>query len=331
MTKKLILCIVILSLAGCGGHKKYYDRKKITLQKSFFAGPLPEGPLTVFIHGTKQSLLSRMVHKLDYPLGIVSSSLTTTNSVLARIARSLNKADQKEYPRDNFYFYGWPGKMNFPARFKAAERLYGVIKDHTGPLTIIAHSHGCNVALYLATLAAEDPMSKFSVDRLILLAPPVQEVTKHLVHSPIFKEVYSFYSTADLFQIGDPQGIYWESYQCIEPGTRVPIFSQRTYKPAPNLIQVRLLLDWQSPGHIHFMLSRFLTKLPLLVRMTKEASIAGGYERCGNCYIINIPLFNQPVHFVEPCQLKRRYVPRSSYYKDRKKFVGKTKVSSQDC
>ena len=328
MTKRVLLCSIILSLlTGCGGHKKYYDRKKITLQKSFFAGPLRDGPLTVFIHGTKQSLLSRMVHKLDYPLGIVSSSITTTNSVLAGIARSLNIADPLEYPRDSFYFYGWPGKMNFPARFKAAERLYGVIKDHKGPLTVIAHSHGCNVALNLATLAAEDPQSTFSVDRLILLAPPVQEVTKPLVHSPVFKEVYNFYSTADLFQIGDPQGIYWESYHCTEPGTKVPLFSSRTYKPAPNLMQARILLDWQSPGHIHFMLSRFLTKLPLLMRMTKDASAAGGYERCRNCYIINLPLFNQPVHFVEPCQLKGRYVPRSSYYKDRRKFAKSAKIS----
>ena len=321
MIKKslVVVSILILGLIPSCKYSQYYHQRKQYLKKVFFAGPIPDGRVTIFIHGTKESIISKVVHKLDYPYGLVAANTVEANSVLSRIPIHLHEACPEEYNFNNFFFYGWHGKLNFRSRYKAAERLYNIIKEHKGPLTVITHSHGCGVALYLAMCAEEDNNQDFCIDRLIFLAPPVQVATKHYVHAPIFKEVYSFYSSADLMQISDPQGIYWESYAYTSEDTRVPFFSTRTFDPAPNIMQVRILADRQSPGHLLFMLGRFIKRLPCMLSMIQEKANNGGYEKSRNFYIINIPLCNLPLEFLTVCDLKGKYVPRSNYYKARRR------------
>jgi hypothetical protein len=313
----LILCSLLLTIPSCTLRNTYYDKRKLYLRKVFIAGPVPDGTATIFIHGTKESIISKLVHKLDYPYGVVQASTVQANSVLARIGQTLSKVCPEQFALDTFYFYGWHGRLTFPSRTHAAERLYNVIKNHKGHLTIMAHSHGCNVALYLAALAEKEQNSSFKVDRLILLAAPVQIITKHLVHSPIFKEVYTFYSTADFMQIGDPQGLYWESYAYSTADTKIPFLSSRTFDPAPHIKQTRVLLDRHSPGHLGMMLSRFIQHIPSLLRMISDRSENGGYESCRNFYTINIPPCGFPPAFISNSELKGAYIPRSSYYKAR--------------
>lgn len=298
--------------------KKGFYRRKEFLKKTFFADPVADGPATIFVHGTKTSLISRLVHQSDYPHGLVRTKNIQTNSVMTRIGYILSEADPIDFPLDNFYSYTWPGKLTFDARLKAAERLYNVLRNHKGPLTIITHSHGCNVALNLAYWAQHYQDTSFCVDRLILLAPPVQEVTKPYAHSPIFKRVYTFYSTADVMQVGDPQALYWESYAYTKPCTNIPLLSKRTFDPAPHIAQTRILLDWQSPGHLVFLLKRFIKKIPALLKVVNEAVDSAGYARTRNQFIVNIPLFDLPPCVLEPTALRKGYVPRSSYHKTRR-------------
>ncbi len=313
----LTVCIITLLIPSCK-QSNYYNKRKLYQRKVFLAGPVPDGRATIFIHGTKESIISKLVHKLDYPYGVVQASTINVSSVLSRIAHTLAIACPEEFALDTFYFYGWHGRLNFPSRTHAAERLYNVIKNHKGHLTIMAHSHGCSVALYLASLAEQDQNSSFKVDRLIMLAPPVQIVTKHLIHAPIFKEVYTFYSTSDFLQIGDPQGLYWESYAYSPADTKIPFLSARTFDPAPNIMQTRVLQDRQSPGHLGIMLSRFIKNIPCLVQMIYERALHGGYETCRNLYTINIPPCGLPPEFIHDRELKGKYIPRSSYYKTKR-------------
>ena len=313
-----LICCIIISLIPSCKYSNYYKQRKLYLRKVFFAGPINEERATIFIHGTKESLISKIIHKIDYPYGVVQASTIQTNSVLARIAHTLSNACPEEFTLDNFYFYGWHGKLTFPSRTNAAKRLYNIIKDYKGHLTIMTHSHGCSVALYLAHLAEKDQNSSFKVDRLILLAPPVQVVTKHLIHAPTFKEVYTFYSTADFLQVGDPQGLYWESYAYTPADTKIPFLSARTFDPAPNIVQTRVMLDRQSPGHLGIMLSRFIKHIPRLIQMVHEKATHGGYELCRNFYTINIPPCGLPPEFMSTNDLKGTYVPRSSYYRTKR-------------
>lgn len=312
----LFLLCILSTIPGCSTQfMKHYDRQRATLKKQFVSAPLPEGPVTIFVHGSKSSFTSKIIHRLDFTQGLISTSLNTTDSVLAKIAITLCIVSPEEFPKDRFFFYTWPGTISFPSRLEAAEKLYNVIKHHKGPITMITHSHGCNVALNLAYWAEVHHNETFKIERLILIAPPVQEVTKNLALENYFKEIYTFYSTADTLQIGDPQALYWESYGWTAPTTKIPFFSKRTFDPAPHIIQTRVLQDWQSPNHLQLMLTRFIRKLPVLLKLVKIASTTQDYECTKNMFIANIPPLEFPPHLVSECELKNHYVPRGNYYK----------------
>ena len=322
--------LIILCLTSCLPKRNSLYRRKENLRKVFYASPLQEGPVTIFVHGTKTSLISRLVHQTDYPIGIHAAKDIQTKSVMTRISYQLHQADPCDFPLDSFYYYTWPGKLTFDSRLRAAEQLYSVIRFHKGPITLITHSHGCNVVLNLAYCAQKNHDTSFAIDRLILLAPPVQEVTKPYVHSPIFKRVYTFYSSADLMQVGDPQALYWESYAFTQPYTHIPLLSRRTFDPAPHIIQTRILLDWQSPGHLNFLLKRFISRMPELIKLVTAAQENNGYECSRNQFIVNIPPLKAPIHLVAPDEIKGRYIPRSTYHKTRRLLRSASK-SDKSC
>lgn len=314
----LFLLGLLSTIPGCSTQfMKHYDRQRASLKKQFVSAALPEGPVTVFVHGSKSSFTSKIIHRLDYAHGLISTTLNTTDSVLANIAITLCTVSPEEFPRERFFFYSWPGTISFPSRLQAAEKLYTVIKHHKGPITIITHSHGCNVALNLAYWAEVHHDTRFKVDRLILIAPPVQEVTKNLALEDYFKEIYTFYSTADTMQVADPQALYWESHGWTAPTTNIPFFSKRTFDPAPHIIQTRVLQDWQSPSHLQLMLTRFIKKLPVLLKLVKMTASAENYECTKNEFIVNIPPLDFPPHLVTQSELKNHYTPRGNYYKYR--------------
>ncbi|MBA3751719.1 hypothetical protein H0X06_02895 [Candidatus Dependentiae bacterium] len=283
-------------------------RNQLHINRSFFSGPLKEGAVTVIIHGTKSSFFSRTVSNLEYPHGINPFNLIRTRSILSTIAHTLHTSCPKDFPLDSFYFYSWEGHLTFESRFQAAKKLYPILRSHTGPLTIITHSHGANVALYLAHFAHLDNNKDFAIDRLILLAPPIQEVTKPYACSNVFKEIYNLYSSADFMQIADMQGLYPESYKYTAPTTKIPLFSERIFPPAPHILQARILLDGQSPSHLHFLLTQFIKQLPLLLDLTKQAA---RFSCTKNFCILNIPRGNQAPHYVHESELKKNYIPRS--------------------
>ena len=179
---------------------------------------------------------------------------------------------------------------------------------HEGPKTLIAHSHGCNVALYLAELAKSGEFKDLVIDRLILLACPVQLATAHLVGSPIFKRVFSFYSTADLGQIIDPQGLYNETKKISKDSKKPPLFSQRLFDDSPNLVQARILMNRQSPGHMSF------SNTTLFEQNACHSCITGrgGVQKGEHHFIVNIPPAPEAPHLIEKFEMAHSYVPRTT-------------------
>lgn len=223
---------------------------------------LNAGPITIFIHGTVFPTISRFMGHHEERRGLYHYTANPKRLTgRQRLGRILYTADAEAFPLKNFYKYYWSGDLSLQARKQAAEELFKLLKDHQGPCTIIAHSHGCNVALHLAEYAQN---SSLRIDRLILLAPPVQEVTRPLVHAPIFKRVYSCYSAGDLVQIADPQGIQKSMRQGNE---KLPLFSRRTYQKGPNLTQAQITFDTRSPGHRDFILVPFFSQLPAILKL----------------------------------------------------------------
>lgn len=249
-------------------------------------------PTVIFIHGTLFPFITKLVHKVECPPGIHSARTLKNQNALKYLSTWLYEAAEKEFPLDSFYFYGWPGTLSFKDRLEAAEELYNFLRTCKTPVTIIGHSHGCNVALYLAKIAEKHSDISLSIDKLILLACPVQEVTASYINASVFKQIYHFYSADDFAQVCDPQGLYSDAHKQI-PGS-IPFFSQRTFKPAPHLIQVQVLLNKQSPGHNDFILKEeFLKKLPALVSLVhKEASRKSALEK-GAHFVLDIAPYNE--------------------------------------
>lgn len=221
-----------------------------------------EKKITIFIHGTLFAL-TPLIHWLDCPFGLNLATNQTSKYFIGKIPFILNKMDNNEFPLETFYLYGWSGKLNIDKRLQAAKELYNKIKKLKGKITIIGHSHGCNVAINLAAIALEEGDKEFKIDRLILIAPPVQKIYSFLLSSEIFKKIYSFYSTSDFIQILDPQKKYFHTRKLNIP---IPFFSERIFDPQPNLIQSKIVINKRGPSHLDLMLERFLKHLPRILK-----------------------------------------------------------------
>ena len=223
-------------------------------------------PVTIFVHGTLFPLIDVVIHTFDVPLGLTPALVQGNKFYMGKIPFILHQSCPEQFPLETFYLFGWSGKLCFRARKNAAHDLYSTIKKFVGhPITLIAHSHGGNVVLNLPAVAYEQGDTLFSIDRLILLANPVQVVTSQFAASPVFKQVFSFYSRGDRTQTMDPQGLYrqWGKAASMQ---RL-VFSQRTFIPSPNLIQIGTVIHKKRPGHLDFIAPRFLKHLPFMLTL----------------------------------------------------------------
>ena len=262
---------------------------------------LKEGAITIFVHGTTIPVISRMIGLTDHAHGMYPISNCTSR--YRSVGTRLHKADAEQFCIDTFYMFGWSGLLSSKEREKAAHALYQEIATHKGPITLICHSHGSNVVLHLAAIAEKMGNKDFGIDRVILLAPPVQQTTAHLVASPCFKKVISCYSTGDLVQVLDPQGLSTPSISLSSSRTSghkrsAPFFSKRTFNPSSNLKQVQILLHMDNPGHRSFLQTPFLSRLPAILKLLDEE-----HEKKINDYILNIPPGKEKPIQVQPIQV----------------------------
>lgn len=148
------------------------------------------------------------------PLGLHNLLMVDQDLHVSAIARALHETDPYLCNQEHIYLFGWTGNFSPEARTSAGLHLYEELKKLTElyikqyglcpPIVIVTHSHGGNVALESA--AAQD--NSFRIEKLILLACPVQEKTKLYTQSSLFKSIYSIHSDKDYFQILDMQGLH---------------------------------------------------------------------------------------------------------------------------
>lgn len=260
-----------------------------------------EKPVIVFIHGTLPRPVAWLVHKVDCPLGLTNAQAWGESFVLGKIPYILHRADPKIFDVKSFYLFGWSGKLCFEERKEAAHNLYHYLKQFKNrEIILIAHSHGCNVALNLAGIARKHNDNNLCISKLILLAGPVQAVTSEFVNWPLFKRVYSLYSSADLLQVMDPQAMYdkTKKYNNRFQKNNSNFFSCRTFKPSSNLVQARIFLNGSSPSHTVFVHDRFLKRLPDIITFLDTLSPNHGQ------YMINVPYAAQP-HIITRQELTR--------------------------
>lgn len=209
------------------------------------------------------------------------------------LADILCRKDPVRFSIDQFYFYGWSGKLSRNERKLEAEKLFDKIRTLRKPLRIITYSHGGNIALQLATIAHERKIDDFEIDELILLACPVQKITRNLTDSAVFKTIFSIHSHKDMFQVIDPQGLheladlykdaglqkifmYLQKMECF--------FSERHFLPAKNIHQIHVKINQKDLWHIEFILPTFFSHIPEILDCLEQRF----YIQNGNEILINI-------------------------------------------
>jgi hypothetical protein len=280
-------------LSGCLHKKKNYLEKKLFVPQSKCAqktvddcstacppatvtNPAVEQPMiTVWIHGTKETMRIlkhiRPVTRFFYTPYNVNPIETLDCSMHHRlIGENLIEGDPFDFPRGHVYLFGWTGRLSFESRENAACELrqgldelikkYQTEYGYTPKIRLITHSHGGNVALNLAAIK-DNFSTELSIEQLIMLACPVQDKTECLVKDPMFKHVYSLYSTKDFLQIADAQGAYLSQKHKTKT-----LLSRRRFDPAPNLVQVKIKINRRPISHIEFMLSRFVRLIPCIIK-----------------------------------------------------------------
>jgi len=224
--------------------------------------------ITVWVHGTSSfQWFKKLFFKNFFSVlpGIYVACKLADKVHFRKIAETLASADPVNFPLKNIYVFYWSGALSPDARKKAGEDLYKALKkvvdeyraDHNGitpRINIITHSHGANVALNM-----EKEEDGPAVNRLIMLAAPVQEITAaHCKDTALFEEVFSLYSSADIIQIMDPQGLY-------KHDGKVPLFSQRRFPHQENVLQAQIKMNGYSPKHVDFILLPFVVLIPSVV------------------------------------------------------------------
>lgn len=276
-----IMSISALILIPACAHKtqKFADNdatRRVTLptprtpeKTSVKTNTAPEG-ITLWLHGTK-FLLPIDTHMHACPPGLHKVTDLPGKFRIRTLITDLSSQDPINFPLETFYSFGWSGDLDFKARELEAREIYAAIDSlvknfettyhRTPKITIITHSHGGNVALNLAKV--KDPRDTWRINKLILLACPVQEQTKQFAGDPLFEKVYSLYSRIDSIQVLDPQGFYKKPHKGAE---KAPLFSQRRFPASANLSQAQLRINGLGVLHLGFITRGFMNKLPSIIR-----------------------------------------------------------------
>jgi hypothetical protein len=264
--------------------------------------------VVIFVHGTLPTFFGPAIRWADIPQGLNSTCTLKDRLVLSRIPHVLARAyayHGEDISYDSFYMYGWNGNLCFHCREEAGKLLYEIIKDYTGEIILIGHSHGGNVALEAIKAAMDDNNHNLNIT-LVLLAVPIQKITEEYANAPIVKKAFSFYSISDRVQVLDPQGAY-QRCRKIYKGEKIPFFSERFLPCYDNLIQSRIIFHDRNLSHLGFMMPYFLRTLPEVLEVLERDASFG--ER-----VVTRILRNGCAEVIEEvwngCLRKKRWLPR---------------------
>jgi len=273
----LYLFSSIFTITGCvhktkqeNSSKKIIETEQLKTTKAKDEIRKEEDVITIWVHGTRSSdfVHNYVLKKLLYrKVGLHSAKSYDKTYNRRKIAQQLSDQNTMRFVFENFYYFGWSGKLNHKKRRTAATKLHKAISElikkykikHSiePKIRLITHSHGGNVALCLAKINAKT-IDSIKIHELILLACPVQKKTAKLTKNEMFENIYSLYSGIDILQIIDPQGL--KMLQKYKP--RKPFFSQRKFEPQKNLSQVKIKVNGRGILHLEFLLSKFISSLP---------------------------------------------------------------------
>ncbi len=268
----LLMHIALLCLSGCLPNRHRLNIKKVSLVDQHCLSAAPGRTITIWIHGT-QLFKGPMQEMLSQGKPTLKSyyELSPKNRLLT-IADTLIVFHPGLFKQEDFYFFGWSGRLSFQDREEAAYILRCELHNLVGSYTrkygtrprirVICHSHGGNVLLKCTDFCISEP--PFEIDEAVLLACPVQENTQHCIHYPGFKKIVSLYSKLDLIQIIDPQGLYRIPFKSKK------LFSGRYFPHNNRLYQAKIQINGRAITHREFNKPKFLKSLGVVLEACYE-------------------------------------------------------------
>lgn len=273
ISSSFIWLIPLLLLSACS-HKAPVIVKKIDIsQKALSHIPLMDTPspspppITIWIYGTLLVKKSYFFDCFNGKMGLKKAQeFVGKPKRPGYIAQAISQQDPQRFPLDTFYFFGWSGKLCNHERLHAAEVLYTelqtLIEEYiqyygTYPvITIMCHSHGGNIALYLAYINHIKSCNNHPlfIDSLVLLACPVQRCTLPFIYDSIFGSLYALYSSLDVIQVLAPQHPYYRP------------FSSKRFPPLKRLLQAKIMLNNHAIFHTSFSKKPFVTAIPSILQ-----------------------------------------------------------------
>jgi hypothetical protein len=293
---QLFLFISLFCIPGCI-HRRHVAKQKLYVNKSTLpttnnTTTITPPTITIWVHGTLVFYIPTYHQIFGGKTCLLPASTLPENHHFRIIADTISKHDPKHFPIEEFYIFGWSGKLQNQEREDAAQKLYQDLvilrekyqkKYGVEPtIRIIAHSHGGNVALNMARLHPPLILSlskdegqalphPLHIKSLILLACPVQEKTMHLISTPIFNRVYSLYSSFDIVQILAPQFRRLRTAHEYNPKGRkyhykiIP-FSARLFPIYSHLTQAKIKINDYPISHTRFSSKEFVSLLPTILQ-----------------------------------------------------------------
>jgi hypothetical protein len=277
---QFFLFVALIILPGCV-HKRQIDRQKLHIDIPLTKNILPLSnnppPITIWVHGTVIFCKPIYHHIFDNNSCLMPVASLPQNHHFRLLASAMAEHDPEHFPLEEFYIFGWSGKLQNQERKDAAHKLFSEIvslqkryKEKYGCepiIRIIAHSHGGNVVLNMAKI--KTALELFRIKSLILLACPVQEKTMHLISTPMFQRVYSLYSSLDIIQIIAPQFKRICATDCINSKHkhryRIPPFSSRVFPIYSHLTQTKIKINDFPISHTRFSTKEFTSILPIIL------------------------------------------------------------------
>lgn len=260
----------------------------------FFApASLPPKPPAniVFVHGTHRTgnalsfNYSPLKPYLSHPAGLYKFSDCDDNFCFKWVMKQLIEKSNGLFNPEYCHIFCWSGQLSHKARIEAAQNLHNELiklyrKNPDIPLIIFTHSHGGNVVLNLAGINEEKP---YSIDSLVLLACPVQEKTKSYIFDDLFKEIFSIYSSWDMIQVLDPQGIYYYKEKLYsyftnqnQPTEPTPSFFSERLFPQESKVKHICLKRMRPISHLEFLLPTCTSKYPEILYTTINHDFTSG-------------------------------------------------------
>lgn len=244
--------------------------------------------VTVYVHGTLFHLRNifakiPVAAELTYvPDGLTLVKTLSEKTLPHELALEFCKKDSKRFCLDDFYAFGWSGKLSFKERQKTGKLLAESLvdlskkyeqKDGIKPiLRVVTFSHGGNVALNMAPFLS----SEVTIE-LILIGCPIQPDTESFALSNCFSKIYTIFSLKDFIQVVDPINVCKNiKRQVTKKTTSKKVLSSRFLSYDHDKIkQVCVLVNEKHIGHLQ-LFHLFNKHVPdVLAKLDASSGITG--------------------------------------------------------